>query len=50
MQQLKKIKYSIRPVCCGKKRKPSQLIWHEGYDKGSWTCKYGYGCKKIKKL
>jgi hypothetical protein len=37
---------NIRPICCGKKRKSSQLVWKEGYDGVSFFCKNGYGCKK----
>ena len=38
---------SIRAVCCGKKRKPSQLNFIETYDGSVWKCKQGYGCKKV---
>jgi hypothetical protein len=39
---------SIRASCCGKKRKPTQLVYFAGFEYGVFRCKDGFGCKKKK--
>lgn len=40
---------ALRPGCCGKKRKMSQVFYRDTYDGGVWKCMDGFGCKKIEK-
>ncbi len=38
--------YTVKTVCCGKKRNIKFCFYYDGCDGGVWKCIKGYGCNK----